>query len=115
VLRYNGTAGAIIDGFAWATGACRGLSLPHGLTFGLNGNLFVSSFGSGDIFEHIGSTGACVTDFVPSGTGGLGCPTFLVFGEGGTTSPAPKPASIVLVASAVVGMAGMTRRWLGAH
>lgn len=115
VLRYNGTTGAFMGVFASATGACGALSLPRDLTFGPNGNLFVGSFGSGDIFEYNGSTGACIADFVPSGTGGLGGPTFLVFGQGGTTSPVPEPASIVLVASALVGMAGMTRKLFGAR
>ena len=109
VLRYNGTTGAFIGVFASATGACSGLDLPRGLTFGPNGNLFVSSFGSGDVFEYNGSTGACVTDFVPSGTGGLGGPTFLVFGEGGTTA-VPEPPSIALVATALAGLAALKRK-----
>ena len=110
VFRYNGTTGAFMGLFASGTGACSGLSLPRDLTFGPNGNLFVGSYGSGDIFEYSGSTGACVTDFVPSGTGGLGGPTFLVFGEGGTTTPVPEPPSITLVACALAGLAALKRK-----
>ncbi len=109
ILRYNGTTGAFMGVFASATGGCGALNLPRDLTFGPNGNLFVSSFGSGDVFEYNGSTGACVTDFVPSGTGGLGGPTFLVFGEGGT-SAVPEPASLTLVGSALVGLAALRRK-----
>jgi hypothetical protein len=110
VLKYNGTTGAFIGVFASDTGACSALNLPRGLTFGPNGNLFVGSFGSGDIFEYNGSTGACVTDFVPSSSGGLGGPTFLVFGEGGTVTPVPEPPSITLVACALAGLAALKRK-----
>lgn len=109
VLRYNGTTGAFMGVFASATGGCGALSLPRDLTFSPNGNLFVGSFGSGDIFEYNGSTGSCITDFVPSGTGGLGGPTFLVFGEGGTTA-VPEPPPIALVAGALAGLAALRRK-----
>ena len=111
VLRYNGTTGAFMGVFASATGACSGLNLPRDLTFGANGNLFVGSFGSGDIFEYNGMTGACITDFIPAGTGDLGGPTFLAFGEGGTTTnPIPEPPSITLVACALAGLAALKRK-----
>jgi WD40 repeat protein len=110
ILKYNGTTGAFIGVFATPTGACSALSLPRDLTFGPNGNLFVGSFGSGDIFEFNGSTGACVTDFVPNGTGGLGGPTFLVFGEGGTTSPVPEPSSLTLIGCGLAGLAALQRK-----
>jgi len=109
VLKYNGTTGAFIGVFATPTGACSALNLPRDLTFGPNGNLFVGSFGSGDIFEFNGSTGACVTDFVPNGTGGLGGPTFLVFGEGGT-SPVPEPSSLTLIGCGLAGLAALQRK-----
>ncbi len=110
VLRYNGTTGAFIGVFASATGACSGLSFPRGLTFGPNGNLFVGSFGSGDVFEYNGSTGACMTDFVPSGTGGLGGPTFLAFGEEAAISTVPEPSSITLIGVGLAGLAALKRK-----
>jgi DNA-binding beta-propeller fold protein YncE len=116
VLRYNGTTGAFMGVFASAGGACGGLSLPRGLAFGPNGNLFVGSFGSGDVFEFNGSTGACMADFIPSGTGGLGGPTFVLFGEGGTTTtPVPEPPSITLVACALAGLAALKRKFFAAN
>ena len=113
VLKYNGTTGVFIGVFASATGACSGLNLPRDLTFGSNGNLFVGSFGSGDVFEFNGSTGACISDFIPNGTGGLGGPTFLVFGETATT-PIPEPSSITLIGCGLAGLA-VLRRKLFAH
>ncbi len=113
VLRYNGTTGAFMGVFASATGACSGLSLPRGLTFGPDGNLFVGSFGSGDVFEYNGSTGACVTDFIPNGTGDLGGPTFLAFGEETTTSAVPEPASLTLIGVGLAGLAALQRKMFG--
>jgi len=111
VLEYNGTTGAFIGVFASGTGACSGLSLPRDLTFGPNNNLFVSSYGSGDVFEFNGSTGACVSDFVPAGTGGLGSPTFVVFGQlTGGSSSVPEPSSLALAACGLAVLAAMRRK-----
>jgi hypothetical protein len=63
------------------------------------------------VFEYNGSTGACVTDFIPNGTGGLGGPTFLAFGpETTTTSTVPEPPSVALVGFAVAGLATLKRK-----
>jgi outer membrane protein assembly factor BamB len=111
VLRYNGTTGAFMGVFASASGACGAMDFPRGLTFGPNGNLFVGSFGSGDVFEFNGSTGACMTDFISSGSGGLGGPTFLAFGETPTTTSAvPEPASISLMGLGLAGIAVLQRK-----
>lgn len=113
VLEYNGTTGAFIGSFAQATGSCSGLSSPRDLTFGPNGNLFVSSFGSGDVFEFNSSTGACVSDFIPAGTGGLGGPTFLLFGKSSSTAT-PEPSTLGLLACGLAGLAAWKRKTMRA-
>lgn len=65
-----------------ATGA-GGLEAPAGLTFGSNGNLFVSSSGNHRVLEFNGVTGAFVRVFVSAGSGGLVSPYGLVFGPDG--------------------------------
>jgi len=110
VLEYNGTTGAFIGSFAQTTGACSGLSLPRDLTFGPNGNLFVTSFGSGDVFEFNGTTGACVSDFIPADTGGLGGPTFVLFGEPTSGTTVPEPSSLALAFYGLTVVAAMSKR-----
>jgi streptogramin lyase len=87
VLRYNGTTGAFIDVFV--PSGTGGLLTPLGLTFGPDGNLYVAasfisdgSLGFG-VLRFDGTTGAFIDLFVPSGSGGLGTPTALVFGPDG--------------------------------
>ena len=87
VLRYNGTTGAFIDAFV--PSGTGGLLTPLGLTFGPDGNLYVAasfisdgSLGFG-VLRFDGTTGAFIDLFVPSGSGGLGSPTALVFGPDG--------------------------------
>jgi hypothetical protein len=52
----------------------------EGVTFGPNGNLFVSALFDNKIVEFNGFNGTFVRDFVASGSGGLTLPTGLVFG-----------------------------------
>jgi hypothetical protein len=47
----------------FVTAGERGLNLPRDLVFGPDGNLYVGSFGSGDVFRYSGSTGAFIDDF----------------------------------------------------
>jgi len=58
-----------------------GLSNAQGLAFGPNGNLFVVSYGLGQVQEYNGTTGASVGTFVS--TGNLSYPKDLVFGPNG--------------------------------
>ena len=81
VLRYDGTTGAFLGGFV-APGS-GGLSFPHGLTFGPDGNLYVTDVNNSDVLRYNGTTGAYMNTFVPSGSGGLFGATGLAFGPDG--------------------------------
>jgi hypothetical protein len=84
VLRYNGTTGAFMDDFVPTSSG--GLSHPVGMVFGPDGqgdgklDLYVSSAGTNSILRYDGTTGAFLGAFVPSGSGGLNHPRYLVFG-----------------------------------
>jgi len=110
VLHYDAT-GAFLGVFV-AAGA-DGLSLPRDLAFGPDGNLYVGSFGSGDVFRYNGSTGAFIDDFIPVGTGDLGGPTFLLFGEGSSTAT-PEPSTLGLLACGLAALAAWKRKTLRA-
>jgi len=75
ILRYDGDTGEFIKVFA----SGGGLASPEGLTFGPDGKLYVSSGGTDSILRYNGATGAFLDDFVPSGSGGLSGPMYLIF------------------------------------
>jgi DNA-binding beta-propeller fold protein YncE len=78
-----------------------GLTLPRPLTFGPDGDLYVGSFGTGDILRFDGTTGAFLNAFVPAGSGGLGGPTFLLFHDFAAVGTVPEPPTFVLVLTAL--------------
>ena len=51
-------------------------------------------------------------DFIPAGTGGLGGPTFLLFGEGGSTAT-PEPSTLGLLACGLAALAAWKRKTIG--
>lgn len=57
--------------------------MPGGLTFGLDGNLYVAGFGTNNILRYDSKTGAFINDFVPTGSGGLNGSVKPIFGSDG--------------------------------
>jgi hypothetical protein len=110
-LRFDGTTGAFVDAFVSAGDG--GLSRPRDLVFGPDSNLYVSSFGTGDIFRYNGTTGTFMDDFVAAGSGGLGGPTFLLFGEGGSAATL-EPSTLGLLACGLAGLAAWKRKTIRA-
>jgi DNA-binding beta-propeller fold protein YncE len=85
IVHYDGITGAFLGEFV--PKGSGGLVLPLGLTFGPDGNLYVSDasgLDSGPILRFQGPSGptpgAFMDAFVPSGTGGLLSPSGLLFG-----------------------------------
>jgi len=109
-MEYDGTTGAFIAVFVnIASGDPGALSLPRDLAFGPDGNLYVASFGSGDVFRYNGSTGAFMDDFIPADTGDLNGPTFLLFGESSSVTT-PEPSTLSLLACGLVALATWKRK-----
>jgi sugar lactone lactonase YvrE len=76
VLSYDEVTGAFVGVFA----SGGGLSVPWGLTYGPDGNLYVASNGNSAILRYDGLTGAFIDAFVPAGTFGLFDPKGITFG-----------------------------------
>jgi WD40 repeat protein len=106
VLKYSGTTGAFLGAFV---GPGSDLVLPRGLAFGPDGNLYVANFGVGDVLRFNGSTGAFIDTFVPTNSGGLGGPTFLLFNEPSSTTT-PEPATLAMLGFGLVGLVAWKRK-----
>lgn len=104
-LRFNGTTGAFMNAFV---GPVSDLVLPRKLVFGPDGNLYVGNFGIGDVLRYNGTTGAFIDTFVPTGSGGLGGPTFLVFND--ASSSVPEPATLGMAVIVLAGLATRKRK-----
>ncbi|MDX2037538.1 MAG: SMP-30/gluconolactonase/LRE family protein [Isosphaeraceae bacterium] len=78
VKLYNQNTGAYIRDFI-APGS-GGLSVPFGITFGPDQNLYVASLGTGEVLRYNGTTGAFINKFVTKGSGGLAYPNQVLFG-----------------------------------
>ncbi len=75
VLAYNGATGAFIDVFVQddpgtpAIDESGGLASAHGLLFGRDGDLYVTSFSSNQVLRYNGATGAFIDVFISAGNG----------------------------------------------
>jgi hypothetical protein len=78
VLRYDGLTGAFIDTFVSPDSG--GLNSPFDLTYGPDGNLYVSSNVSNQVLRYNGTTGAFIDAFVS----GLSAPDGITFGGDGS-------------------------------
>ncbi len=76
--RYSGTTGELIDIFAYNTSIDNAVDLA----FGPDGNLYISSHVTSEIYRFNGSTGAFMDVFISSANG-LNKPTGLTFGPDG--------------------------------
>lgn len=106
VSEYNGTTGAFVTAFVPPpSGGANSSTLvgPIGLTFGPNGNLFVSSGDTNSVQEYNGATGAFVTTFVPRGSGGLAVPWGLTFGANGDLFVSSRDTNSVLEYNGTTG------------
>src|SRR5690348_3046407 len=79
VLRFDQSTGAPLGTFSPSV-----VGAPTGLTFGPDGNLYVSDFGGSDVVRFDGVTGAFMGDFVSPRSGGLVRPEGLAFGPDGS-------------------------------
>lgn len=78
ILRYDGL-GAFIDRMVPANDPVSGLTVSCCLTFGPDENLYVSNPIAGSVLRFNGVTGAFIDTFIPSGSGGLRVPLWLLF------------------------------------
>ena len=83
ILRYDAQTGAFIDTFL----SDKALDFVEDLTFGPDGNLYLSSSSSqqnrNKIVRYDGQTGAFIDNFVPPGSGGIFGPVGIGFGGDG--------------------------------
>jgi hypothetical protein len=66
ILRYNEASNTLST---FTSGDGGALSVPHGMTYGPDGNLYVSSLGTGSILEYNGQTGVFMGTLVPHTVG----------------------------------------------
>jgi len=82
ILRYDGRTGAFLGAFVAGPEP-----RPLDLTFGPDGNLYVTSDSQRAVFRYEGpagnSPGALIDTFVPAGSGGIISPDGLIFGPDG--------------------------------
>jgi hypothetical protein len=80
VLRYHGTTWNFLGVFVKAGSG--GLSNPRFLTFGSDGNPYVSSTNTNSVLRYNGTTGAFLGTFIQPNAGGLSSPGEFLFANG---------------------------------
>jgi len=89
ILRFNASTGAAAPAFGkpgaqFATPADQGIAQGvHGLAFGPDGHLYLTSNVSNQVLKYDGLSGEFLGVFVPAGSGGLAQANALVFGADG--------------------------------
>jgi len=101
VRRYNGITGAFISDFV--VSGSGGLTVPAGITFGPDNNLYVCDYDNDRINRYDGTTGTFLNTFVTIGSGGLNGPSDAVFGPDGNLYVVSHQTSSVLRYSGITG------------
>lgn len=97
VRRFDRTARVDLGAFVAAgSGGLRTDTASSDLTFGPDGNLYVSSAGTDSVLRYDGETGAFLDEFIPAGSGGLDNPVGLAFGPRGRLYVASRSTDSVL-------------------
>lgn len=79
VHRHSETNGAAIGGGTFVSAASGGLSLPHGMAIGPDGNLYVASAGNDAVLRYHGTNGAFLDAFISPTNGVIDYPVWLEF------------------------------------
>jgi hypothetical protein len=99
ISKYDGTTGNLIDANFVPLGS-GGVGFIDGITFGPDGDLYVTDMQNNRVLRYSGSTGTFSDVFIDPSTG-LRLPSGLLF----VAAPIPEPATLalVLVASILAG------------
>jgi hypothetical protein len=103
VVRFDGMTGAYLNTFV--PNGTGGLASAHGLAFGVDGDLYVSSqaFSNEDVKHFDGNTGAYLGEFVPAGSGDVSPPLGIAFGPDSNLYVASRDTNQVLRYNGLTG------------